>query len=61
MPLTQIEACASQVLERTGRELVLRCSDVVEKLMALVSSKDLKTLRYTTGASPRYYLDTPAY
>ena len=51
MALTHIEACAHQVLERTGRELVLSCSDVVEKLMGLVWSKDLKTLRYTTGNS----------
>ncbi len=61
MALTQTEACAHQVLERTGRELVLSCSDVVEKLMGLVWSKDLKTLRYTTGNSPAGYLDTPAY
>ena len=55
MGLTQIEAWPHQVLERTGRELVLSCSDVVEKLMGLVRSKDLKTLRYTTGNTPAFY------
>lgn len=37
------------VLERSGRDLVLSCAPVVENLMGLVWSKDLKTLRYTTG------------
>ena len=41
-----------QVLERSGRDLVLSCADVIENLMGLVWSKDLKTLRYTTGAVP---------
>ena len=43
---------ARQVLETSGRDLVLSCPDVIENLMGLVWSKDLKTLRYTTGAIP---------
>ena len=43
-----------QVLERSGRDLVLSCPDVIENLMGLVWSKDLKTLRYTTGANPLF-------
>ena len=38
------------MLERSGRELVLSCAPVIENLMGLVWTKDLKTLRYTTGA-----------
>ena len=38
------------VLERSGRDLVVSCTAVIENLMGLVWSKDLKTLRYTTGA-----------
>ena len=45
------------VLERSGRDLVLSCPPVIENLMGLVWSKDLKTLRYTTGPSspPPYH------
>jgi len=42
------------VLERSGRDLVLACPPVIENLMGLVWSPDVKTLRYTTGtATPR--------
>jgi hypothetical protein len=34
-----------------GEKRVATVPDVVEKLMGLVWSKDLKTLRYTTGNS----------
>jgi len=55
-----------QVLERAGRDLVLACPPVVDNLMGLVWSTDVKTLRYTTGAclsslhlSPHFHLLSP--
>lgn len=42
---------AGQVLERSGRDLVLACPQIIENLMGLVWSPDIKTLRYTTGTA----------